>query len=66
MSKQSIQGMAMQLHLCAGLTSALTWSKMGMSTLSNTRLQKDAAKVPPCALRVSNNTSNALLRIWSL
>ncbi len=39
---------------------------MGMSTESNTRRQNEAAKVPPCALSVSNSTSSALLRIWSL
>ncbi len=47
-------------------TSARTLSKMGMSTESNTRRQNGASKLPPCARSVSNSTSSALLRIWSL
>lgn len=63
-----------QNHTCAtrffssvkvvvSVTSARTWSKMGSSTLSKTRVQKGVVKAAPWNLSVSKSTSNALY-LW--
>lgn len=48
------------VKVVVSVTSALTWSKMGSSTESNTRSQNCGEKEEPWYLRMSNSTSRAL------